>query len=223
MGSIQAAVDNSQAKGYGSTMTTTQDVDTMASNILAIYRQANPGQKRDGMRWYDTAHKLAVRLANSADHDILRAAGVISAISPQMPWDRNQRLAEKTYADKGITGGALGVSVRKADAIYNGADVLTTLNAPKTKAFALVIAEPQNRQHVVIDRHALSVAHGRQVTDTEVAGLGRKGAYERYADAYRKAAAEAGITASQMQAITWVVWRETSIRVSASVRKQAGR
>ncbi len=206
-------------------MTPTQapDVDALAANIMVTYRQASDAQRADGMTWYATAHALAVTLAKSAGHDTLRAAGVISALSPQMDWARNQTLAIRTYAERGISAGALGVSVRKADAIYQGADVLATLKAPKTSAFALVIADPTDTQNVVIDRHALSVAHGRQVTEPEVTALGRKGMYDVYATAYRKAAAEAGITASQMQAVTWVVWRETSIRVSASVRKQAGR
>lgn len=205
------------------TAISTPDIDTMAANIMATYRQADEGQRADGMTWYATAHALAVTLARSAGHDVLRAAGVISALSPQMQWERNQTLAIRTYAEGGISAGALGVSVRKADAIFNGADVVTTLKAPKTVAFALVIADPTDTHNVVVDRHAMSVALGHTVTDAEAAALGRKGFYEAYATAYRKAAADAGITASQMQAITWVVWRETSIRTSASVRRQAGR
>lgn len=210
-------------------MTTTRtplaplDIDEMASAILATYRKATDAQRADGMVWYAEAHALAVTLAKSAGHSVLQAASVISALSPQMDWARNQFLAVRTYAEGGISSGCLGMSVRKADAIFNGADPLATLKAPKTSAFALVIADPTDTQNVVIDRHAMSVAHGRQVTEREVAALNRKGQYEGYASAYRKAAAEAGITASQMQAITWVVWRETSIRVSASVRRQAGR
>lgn len=203
--------------------TPTLDIDTMAANVLAVYRTADDAQRADGMTWYVEAHALAITLARSAGHDILRAAGVISALSPRMNWARNQTLAIRTYAEGGISAGALGVSVRLADAIYNGADVMSTLKAPKTRAFATVIADPTDTQNVVIDRHAMSVAHGRQTTDAESAALGRKGWYEAYATAYRKAAAEVGITASQMQAVTWVAWRETSIRTSAAVRKQAGR
>jgi hypothetical protein len=199
------------------------DIDAMAENVMATYRTASDAQRADGMVWYAEAHALAVTLARSAGHETLRAAGVISALSPQMSWEQNQRLAIRTYAEGGISAGALGVSVRKADAIYHGADVMITLKAPKTSAFALVIADPTNGHDVVIDRHAMSVAHGRQTTDDETAALNRKGFYQAYADAYRKAAAEIGITPSQMQAITWVAWRETSIRVSASVRKAAGR
>lgn len=203
---------------------TTQTVDTMAEHILFTYRLASSAQKRDGMAWYDTAHDLAVELAKQAGHSVLQAAGVISALSPQTPWDRNQVLARTAYTANGsLSGGTFGVAIAKVKAIYDGADVLKTLNASKTKSFAVVIDNPKDRHVVVIDRHAMSVALGRQVEKSEVAALNRKGMYERYADAYRKAAAEAGITPSQMQAVTWVVWRESAIRISASIRKAAGR
>lgn len=195
----------------------------LVANILACYQAASPDQRADGMTWYDEAHALATELAATTDHDVLRAAGVIAAISPRMSWDLNERLARKAYADKGVTGGMLGVSVRKANAIYHGADVLTTLKAPKTQAFALCIAEPGHESAVVVDRHAMSIAYGRQVEDDEVAALSLKGRYDLFADAYRTVAAMVGLTPAQVQAITWVYWRETNLRVSRSIRLAAGR
>lgn len=202
---------------------TLPDSTELAANIVATYQAASTGQRLDGMKWYADAHNLAVLLSQQHDGDVLRAAGVISALSPQLDWDRNKVLAIRTYNAGGITGGALGLSVRKADAIYHGADVMSTLKAPKTSAFAAVIANPEDQDAVVIDRHAMSVAHGRQVTDAEVAALGRKGFYAAYAEAYRIAARAHGISPSQMQAVTWVTWRETEIRIAASVRRAAGR
>lgn len=199
------------------------DIDAMAASILSVYSSASDGQRADGMTWYAEAHALATELALSAGHTVLQAAGVIAAFSPRMEWTLNVRIARRTYAAGGITEGCLGMVIRKVSAIFDGADVLATLKAPKTSAFASVIADPLNNHDVVIDRHAMSVAYGRQVTDDEVAALNRKGRYDGFATAYRKAAAQAGITPSQMQAITWVVWRETNIRVSASVRRAAGR
>lgn len=199
------------------------DIESMTANILATYRKANDGQRADGMTWYAEAHALAITLARSAGHTVLQAAGVISALSPRIKWEYNITLAVRTYAEGGISKGALGTNVRKADAIFNGADVIATLKAPKTSAFALLIADPTDTYQVVVDRHAMSVALGRTVTDQEMAALNRKGRYEEFATAYRKAAAEIGVTPAQMQAITWVTWRETSIRVSASIRKAAGR
>jgi len=178
----------------------------MAANILKIWNEANEGQMQDGVSWYTTVHHVAARLD---PEDILRAAGVISALSPRMEWNRNMFLAERTYAE-GKAYGCLTANSAKANAIYNGADVVSTLKAPKTVAFALTIANPEDDRLVVVDRHAVSV-------------LNRKGGYDWYADAYREAAATLGVLPSTAQAATWTVWRENYIRVAASVRRRAGR
>jgi len=195
----------------------------MTGRILATYNAANEDQMLDGKSWYSTAHHLAVRLDPESP---IRAAGVIAALSPQMDWERNMFLAERTYAE-GLAYGCLGVSCRKANEIYNGngseVDVMRLLNAPKTQAFAATIANPDHEDAVVIDRHAVSIALGRPSDDADVATLGRKGAYAYYAAAYRAAAEVAGVSPSTMQAVTWVVWRETSIRTAAAVRAKAGR
>jgi hypothetical protein len=193
--------------------------DEMVASILATYSKATKAQKQDGETWYQTAHHLAVRLDPT---NILRAAGVISALSPRMEWDRNMFLAERTYSE-GKAYGCLGDSCRKANAIYGGSNVVKTLNAPKTTNFALTIVEPKHKTLVVVDRHAVSVALGRASTDADMTTLNRKGAYDWYADAYRAAARSARVLPSTMQAVTWVVWRETELRVSASVRAKAGR
>ncbi len=188
-------------------------------NVLRTYRQATPEQIADGMTWYGEAHSLAVALDPT---NVERSAGVISALSPQLIWERNAALAIRAYGD-GQASGCLPDSIRKANAILNGADVATTLNGAKTVAFAQVIADPTDYCAVVIDRHAFDIAVGG-VTDQKRRGtLGRKGVYDLFADAYREAAHRVGISPSQMQAVTWVVWRETSIRTSASVRRTAGR
>lgn len=197
--------------------------ETMTSKILATYNTATEDQMLDGKSWYPTANHLAARLD---PENPWRAAGVISALSPQMDWDRNMFLTERTYAE-GLAYGCLGASCRKANEIYNGtgreADVLPVLGGRKTTAFAISIMEPDHPTNVVVDRHAVSIALGRTSDDADVATLNRKGGYDWYADAYRAAAEIAGVTPNVMQAVTWTVWRETEIRTAAAVRKAAGR
>src|SRR6187549_2352390 len=101
-------------------------VEEMTERISRLFQSATKEQAEDGRTWYSTAHHLAVRLDPESP---MRAAGVISALSPQMDWERNMFLAERTYAE-GLAYGCLGASCRKANAIYNGADVMATLNAP---------------------------------------------------------------------------------------------
>ena len=197
-------------------MTTT--LQPTVENILTVYRSASAGQVKDGMNWYSEAHSLALVLDPT---NPLRAAGIIAAFSPRVPWRRNVALAVQTYADGVAAPKCLGRSVAKAQAILDGKDVVDTLKGPKTVAFALTIADPTDPMAVVVDRHAMSVAIGRSATDEDQKGLKRT--YELFAACYREAARRAGIAPSQMQAITWVVWRETSIRTAAAARREAGR
>jgi hypothetical protein len=188
---------------------------TMVRNILKVYRSATDAQIEQGMTWYNEAHALAVEL--DADNP-LRAAGIIAALSPRVQWSYNVKLARRAFAERGeMVGGGLSGNLAKANAIYHGADVLATLKAPKTMAFAATIADPAEPTLVVVDRHAVSVALGRCSTDADTNALSLQGRYELFADAYRRAAKRAGISPAEMQATTWVVWRQTAIRTAKSV------
>lgn len=195
------------------------DMVPSTRRITALYRQATPEQLADGLDWYQDAHSLALALD---PQNVERAAGVIAALSPRVLWDQNVKLAVRAYAD-GQASKCMPLSISKANAILDGADVAKTLRGPKTVAFAQVIANPVDDHAVVIDRHAMSIAIGRCADDDDYSVLGLKGVYEQYADAYRRAARIIGVSPSQVQAVTWVVWRETRIRTAAAVRKAAGR
>jgi hypothetical protein len=185
--------------------------------IITTYRAATAEQMSEGMHWYSDAHSLALALCPS---NPLQAAGVIAALSPMTPWERNKTLAVQAYAD-GVSTGNTTAACSKANRILAGEDVATVLNAPKTTAFAQTIADPTDQSAVVVDRHAMSVAIGRASTDADTSMLTRKGVYGLYADAYREAARRAGVAPSVMQAVTWVVWRQTGIRTSAAVVREA--
>jgi hypothetical protein len=77
----------------------------------------------------------------------------------------------------------------------------------KTGNFYRCILDPDDQEAVCIDRHAHDVAVGRPYGD-ENRGLSAKGRYAVLSLAYRNAAAKLGITPSELQATTWVVWTE---------------
>jgi hypothetical protein len=186
--------------------------------ILETYRRATDSQVRRGIEWYADAHSIALALDPS---NVARAAGILAALSPRTFWLVNVKLAARVYAE-GFASGCLTHSARCADAIFGGAHPLDVLHGPKTRAFYATILNPADLTSVVIDRHAMSVALGRSSTDKDVNALSRKGAYEAYADAYRSAARIAGIAPSTMQAIVWLVWRETEAKNAASARREVG-
>jgi hypothetical protein len=129
-----------------------------------------------------------------------------------MPWGQNVNIAARAYAD-GYASGALFRNCAKADAIMAGAEPLEVLGGNKVCNFYKAIADPSDVTAVVIDRHAFDIAVGRITNDKSRAALDRKGVYDAFARAYERAARaiteETGldVSPSQVQAVTWSVWR----------------
>lgn len=181
-------------------------------NVINEYLRASVNAIAEGMEWYNEAHEFARTIGGRHFH---RAAGVIAALSPMNKWPNNKEKAAMFYANNGIvewdgTANGIGLSknVRKAIAIYNGEDALDVLGGNKVRAFFLTILDPSADNRPVIDRHAFDIAIGRRTNDAAKRVLERKGEYERFADTYRHGARLIGCSPSQLQAITWVSWRE---------------
>jgi hypothetical protein len=187
-----------------------------AANILAVYNLASADDLREGLAWYNTAHNWCRVMAGAnRPHLIARNAGIVAALSPMNAWNNNKRKAAEVISKRGrITvvkgqpnGIGLGANVSKAIAIYNGAEPLDILSGDKVRAFYSTILDPQGDVDPVIDRHAFDIAVGERTNDAARTILGRKGIYSAFAHEYREAAAIAGIGAPQMQAVTWITWR----------------
>lgn len=186
------------------------------SNVLAVYNGAFAHHMRFGLSWYSIAHREALRMGGGRSQHLSRNAGIIAALSPMNHWTNNLAKARQVVSMRGrITvvkgqpnGIGLGNNVAKAIAIYNGADPLDVLNGDKVRAFYRTILDPTGDIDPVIDRHAFDIAVGERTDEKRRSALSRKGVYEEFAHVYREAAKVAGIGSAQMQAITWVAWRE---------------
>jgi hypothetical protein len=178
------------------------DMRPQVRNIIDVYDTATGAEIAEGLAWYVTAHAVAKSLGGAR-----RGAGTLAALSPQTDWERNVEMAHDVYRGRTprYATGANIAKARRCDAGEHWADVL---GGSKVRNFAAVIEDPTDAHAVVIDRHAFDVAVGR-ITDDKIRGtiLARAGVYEIFADAYRQAAAEIGVTPSEVQAVTWVVWR----------------
>ncbi len=170
------------------------------SSILDCFARAPLSVRNDGMVWYDRAQTLARELD---PENPSRAAGILAALSPQKSWAQNVKLARACYA-LGEPVGHTGAMLRQARAIYQGADPLDVLRGPKVRQFYLCI---MGLDGCCIDRHAVDIARGKRGANKDASILGRVGAYEKCQETYRKAAKILGISAAQLQAITWVQWR----------------
>lgn len=180
------------------------------ANVLSVYSRATAEQIRFGLVWYVEANRIARSLDRRRPN---RAAGVIAALSPMMNWDSNVNAARAAFAHGTAMGLGLDNNCVKATRILHGENPLDVLGGNKVRAFYNTIADPLSFTIPVIDRHAFDIAIGRVTDDAAKSVLGRKGMYEEFGKVYVNAAKRAGISAPQMQAITWVTWRaEKGIR-----------
>lgn len=174
-------------------------------NITKAYRLATASDHAEGEGWYARAREFAATL----DTDVSRAVGVIAAISPMMPWDRNQTLAREIYMGK--RSGCLSANMAKAVRILDGEAPLSVLSGEKVRAFYLNIMGIDSDEAVTIDRHAIMVAEGKRI-DGKSLKFG-KATHKRYAQEYRNAARilsrefDKPLTPAQVQATVWVWWR----------------
>lgn len=179
-------------------------------NILPVYRAARPEHIAAGLAWYADARTFALSIANG---DLLKGAGVIAALSPQTSWTQNMTLASRAFVD-GFASGQTGANVTKANRVLNGEDEHEVLgfwgnrrSGNKVRNFFRNIVDPTGPE-VTIDRHAFDIAVGEETDNVTRRQLDRKGQYDAFADVYRQAAKHVGIAPAQLQAITWIVWRE---------------
>lgn len=174
---------------------------TFGENIVEVYRRASDTEREAGMAWYNIAHDFALELD---PRNVWRAAGVIAALSPNKQWNVNVAIARKSF-DTGIVSGSFGTMNAQGQAILDGAHPLDILNGDKVRSFCQAIATNGNGDIATIDRHAHDIAMGRVFTDKE-RKIGKR-LYRTMAMHYTEAAKEVGISVNQMQAVTWVRWR----------------
>lgn len=203
---------------------TSPSVFPSMANIIRVWSAGTPLQQSIGGMWYRNEHDYGRALADThwrrgSRRTITHALGIMAALSPMVPWDYAKQLALVCYREHGLTGGHYGQFVDKANAIYLGADPRDVLGGPKVRAFYEALGTAgTDPDIVVIDRHALHASIGDIVTPQQRTKLLRQSTvhdgYEFAADAYRRATKvinldhDLALTPSQVQATTWIVWRD---------------
>lgn len=150
------------------------------------------------------------------------AAGVLATYSPQSPWTTNMHNAARAlHEGKGIggKGGGVMASQQQSDSasrIMSGEKYTDVLKGPKVSDFAHLIEhggdEHADDPHVVVDRHALSVATGKRMTEEDYNSFPKSNRhyYGHVVQAYKDAADQIGrkggepIAGHQVQAATWL-------------------
>lgn len=180
---------------------------THVRNIMKAYRSATPEDHAEGLEWYREANAFAASL----DTDVERAAAVIAILSPVTSWPQNMDKARRAYAGDRTRLGFPANRDKVSRILDGGERWQDVLSGAKVEAFmANIMGDPE---HVTVDRHAVDIAIGRPLSDTERAVWMGKRNRAILIDAYRRAAVIASREASepvmpyQVQAVTWVWWR----------------
>ena len=198
-------------------------------NIVWHWEQATPDEITQGMRWYFDAHHVAMVIANGDAH---LGAGMLAIYSPQQGWIGNVLNAARVLREEqGIGGPGSGIFAstaqkHAANRLLSGERYEDILAGPKIRDFAHLIEHGGDKDpddpRVVIDRHALSVAHGRALSSDEYDSAPLKGFkrsdgsisrrhYDHVVSQYHRAAelisGTSGdrVSAHQVQAVTWLV------------------
>jgi len=193
----------------GETLTRTK----VKNNILRIWYMTSEEDRHD---WYQEAYDFAESLARTMGaynyqhklKNVSKVCGVIAALSPMKRWENNKVIAEDLINTG--TCGHTKTFVKKAQDVLasDGSDeaILDILNGNKISAFYLNIRYPDEAKVMTIDRHALSIALGRWVTDNQEMSM-TKGQYEFFVQCYIMAAMQVGVSPLLMQSATWTKWR----------------
>lgn len=174
--------------------------ETIIRRIVRTFDGATSTDLESGARWYDEAGALAATLSARHDLPLENVAGVIAGLSPRTSWARNVAGAVALLGEGPTAARRLGCIGRNVETAQRAKrEGLAAINGPKTSAFARNIAG--DRESVTVDVWACRVA------DLDENLLGRKGAYDMVADAYRAAARRVGVDPATVQATTWIVAR----------------
>ena len=181
-------------------------------NILKLYRQATPEQRQAGHDWYNDAHTIASALAFKYGHTLEQTAGVIAALSPLRSWGDNVNIASRAISQGYLHSGAFKDSLYKVNRILSGEHPDSALGGDKVKAFYAGIVSAGHTDSVCVDRHAYDAATNTRHNDDTRPRLTSK-RYRLIADLYvrasRQISRESGlrVSAAQVQAVVWLVWR----------------
>lgn len=194
-------------------------VPIMADWIVGTHTDASSEAHETGSEWYALAHAFARSLTPKR---VEIGAGVIAALSPQKSWSVNKRIARSCVRGSSRITEQTQANVAKAERILMGDDPLDVLGSDprqrslKALSFYKLILDPADAHTVCVDRHALAIATERErlLVNPDLPWvyqgfLNRKGAYQLVADAYRLAALECEALPHQVQAITWIAWRQS--------------
>lgn len=212
-------------------------------NLFNFFQKATDNEFWEGVTWYQKAHELAADIATrlitdfgtvAFPHQVTtftelteRVIGVLAAISPLMPWERNIQNTE-TAIRKGYINGTplaelkLGIvgNVKKGQDIWETGD-FGRLGTRKTFHFFQNITNPLKPSGVTVDAHAHRAWLGDLSILYESAPCRTDKQYKIVSNDYTVLADIVELLPHQVQAIVWVVFRRMRIAYATEQKKLA--
>lgn len=182
----------------------------MSARILRVYRSADAQQIAAGMEWYAAARRIAEEISHDARIPVETAAGILAALSPQTSWGQNVDWARELAAGSPISRGLPMSQARGMAILAQDREPLDILGGRKVRAFYACIVTAGATDAVCVDRHAYDIATGERgshVSLSDKRSAHCASAYQSAAARLRSTGEAPGITAAQLQAVTWVTWR----------------
>lgn len=190
-------------------------------NILAVFFSASEAEIQEGKAWYDQANLTCKEIAKRFNISTNQVAAIVAALSPNNRWHRNISDAESLIKVHSASGDPNSVKVgtysknkEKAIRILNKENPLNVLGGLKVRSFYSCLTGGDD---VVVDGHAFAIWSGQRIPTTKTPKIS-PALYANIALDYRlatnviNAATSDSLTPCQVQAATWVTWRNQFIK-----------
>lgn len=173
---------------------------------------AGPGEVQEGARWYQQASAECRALALELRVPYSTVVGAVAALSPQVRWERNILAARQVLTGAPVSVAAYRANIAKALRIASGEGAAGVLGGAKVRAFYALLLTGGRTLDVCVDSIAILVALGVRpgpevANDAAAAYFDRPRVLAAIRAAYRRVAKRRGLRPHQVQAITWLAWR----------------
>ena len=183
-------------------------------NLTDVFNLSMEEERAQGLTWYNDAAAHCFNLSLKYDMPLEKVIGIIAALSPRCPWNRNVIETDSLIQTRGRSKVTTYLSnKKKALAILRGTHPLNILNGHKVKTFYDNLSDPINSQSVCIDSHIIACWFNK--TDLSKAFLNAifhpRGSKRIVIEQIKKAIIDLSILYHfkplQVQAIIWIVWK----------------